>query len=403
MQVARHARGALSRSLPALSYGLQMARNPYVRAAASAIPYVARRAFPYAARALSNRFKTKYQKQKTDDYRTFEDISDNNKAIDTTFDSIVLGSPKSISSLGRWTYLYQNQGSVVIAPGTQGVTDMAFHGHITSQYLSTSTATGIVPIYEWRNSPFDINPSQRNTGGNVISQQNSPVNDLIYLDSCDCDMQIVNSSNTPIICDVYFMEPKRGVTDGPTTMWSRSLSDVAMGQGTAFNPGSISGTVVSGYPAADIYGVEPYHEPSFMKQWKIQKKRTITLQGGSTHKEKYTVSFNKFLRKDILQQKKDQGITLDKGISLVLMLVARPGPVVIREGTNVKSSDVGYSSSSGKVGWIYTHRYKYKGIGSARFNVNRAAPQFIEADTSGGTKFEAIIDSEDSVINVEQA
>lgn len=330
------------------------------------------------------------------------DPTDFSKEINSSYNVITMGSKRRVRSMGRWSYLYQNQGQVVVNAGNQGVADMAFHGHIVGQYLSNSGATGIVNAATWKDNPFTLNPFQTNTGSaNVFTSVVQPSNDIIFLESCMASMQIVNSSNTPVVCDIYWCVPRIGLRDGPTVTWINSLADAAMGQPSNINPTSSVGALTVGAPLISTYGQSPAYERTFRELYNIKLRKKIILQGGSSHDIRYKIWFNKFLHRSTLEEKQTTGIAVAPGISLVPMIVARPGPVVFREGADIAANDQGYTTSNGKVGWTYTHRYVYRAVPEHRLSINRAAAQFVALVPDGSTKHLKFIDTEDSVVSTE--
>lgn len=332
------------------------------------------------------------------------DGTDFQKETNVTYNVIKLGRKRSVDAIGRWSYLYQNQGSLIINTARQGVADMAYHGHLEHQWLSSNhTVNTILPAYQWRESPFQLNPFNVTTGSDVIGVDAHPANHVVFVESCMASMQIVNSTNIPVVCEIYFCTPKQATAGGPKATWETVLAEAGDVQSDAVNPTTIAGTLTAGSPSLTTYGQNPGYEPVFNKIWQIVLRKRIVLAGGSSHDLRYKIWFNKFLRSNYLRKLIVSGSEYAPGISLIPMVVARPGPVVFTEGDSSFGYDKGYTTSEAKIGWVYSHRYKYCALPATNMDINRAAPQFVAIDTSIPGNTLKIIDTEDNTSIVERA
>lgn len=318
------------------------------------------------------------------------------KETDISYDVIRLGRDRPLyKHLGRWSFLYQNTGTVTNTQGYQVATDLAFHGHASQQYTSTTGGTAQLLPYQWRDGPFSLNPYQDVTGGAVITASARPNPDRVFIESCSAETQITNFSDVAVEIMVYYAMPRRSTSASCTTQWQNVMTARALGQSASTQPSSAAGTMVTGYPSVSTYGQKPEFESTLTRLWMILKKRRIILNAGATHKLNYKIHFNKILDKTYIDQQVASGNVLIPGISLVPFMIVKPAPVVIREGTDVVGSDVGVTIGTAKIGWVYSHRYIFKAVGASRLSYNRAEAQFL---SESGTNYEKIVNIVDTVM-----
>lgn len=301
--------------------------------------------------------------------------------------------------LGRWSYLYQNSGTMTASEGKQGYGDLCYHGTVGQLY--SGMATGLIPDpYFWKDAAFSQNPYQATTNTKIYTVTPEPQADRIFMESCSASLQIMNPSTIACEICVYWCLAREQSPAGPSQWWTDVLLNTTLtGAGVANNPSSVTGAVTSGAPNPFIYGQKPEYERTFGKRWAIMKKRCIILQAGSSHDFKYTINYNKFLDRINFQGMAGQGDQVADGITLAVMMIVKPTLVVIREGGNVPGNDVGVSTGTVKIGWGYTHRYKFKALESSRVNVNRAGPNFVSEAGLGTSAYEAQISVTDTSIN----
>lgn len=304
-----------------------------------------------------------------------------------------------MKGLGRWSYLYQNAGTTTITEGKQGVADLCYHGTVGQLY--SGLATGLIPDpYFWKDSAFNQNPYQATTNTVLYTVTSAPGADRIFMESCSASLQISNP--TTLACEVclYWVIAKEQSPAGPTQWWTDVLLNTTLtGAGNAANPTTVAGAVTSGAPNPNVYGQKPEYERTFLKRWRILKKRCIILQAGSGHDFKYKINYNKFLDRINYQGMAGQGDQVAEGTTIAVLMVARPTIVVIREGGNTEANDVGVSTGTVKLGWAYHHRYKFKALESSRINLNRAGPNFVSEAGLGTTAYEAQLSVVDTGIN----
>lgn len=318
------------------------------------------------------------------------------KETDVSFDVIKLGRNKAIfKHLGRWSFLYQNTGTLTNTQGFQAVADMAFHGHASSQYTSTTGGTAQLLPYQWRDGPFSLNPYQDVTGGAVITAATRPSPDRVFIETCSAETQITNFSDVAVEIMVYYAIPRRSTSASCSTQWQNVMTARALGQAASTQPTSAAATMVTGYPSVSTFGQKPEFEATLMSLWRILKKRRIILNAGATHKLNYKIYFNKILDKTYIDQQVAAGNVLIPGLSVVPFVIMKPAPVVVREGTDVIGSDVGVTIGTAKIGWVYSHRYIFKALGASRLSYNRAEAQFL---SESGTNYEKIVNIVDAIM-----
>lgn len=357
-------------------------RPAYGIAAAVATKYSTRKRISGPVRAKASRLLRR-KRARHADYA---------KACTKSYQTIVLRRARKFKSHGRWSYLYQNQGSVITQEGLQGVEDMAFHCHVADQLLSNIGTNTIMAPWAWRDNPFEMNPYQMQPLSSLLPQVTEPANDMAYVESCMASMKVVNTAALPVEVTVYICTPRTATYESPSVLWASVLSDRSAGQATSSNPQTMAGTLVSGAPTINIYGQRPEYEKPFFKHYKILKKQMFMLNGGACHDMEYKIMFNKLLDRTYLKNLLDGGSKLAPYLSVIPMVIVRPGPVLVRHGVDDPSGDQSFSTGSARVGWVYTHRYVFKSVPAQRLSYNRAAPQLLRNNGAAIEKLRDIVD-----------
>lgn len=337
-----------------------------------------------------------------------DEHQDSNKQANSSFLDIVMSSRK-LKGAGRYTFLYQNQSTLNVSEGQQNAADMAYHGTLNQLYSPASTINTVVAADAWRDSAFSMNPYDYYTGSKLWPAATAPPSgDYCIMSSCMASMQVSNFSTLGMEIDVIWCRCVASTQYSPVGWWTQVLLNRQLqGETAATNPATIAGGMSAGTPLITTYGQKPqYDNTTFGKYWKIVHKRTIIIQGASTHNFKYKVHFNRKLDKINLQYL--AGVTpvqnYIKGVTLVPMIIGRPTPVISREGSNVFSGDKSVTTGQGRIGWVYTHRYVFHAVHDTQPVIaNLAAPQFVSAAAIGTTNFEAMASIIDTTVNPVQA
>nr|WAE42588.1 MAG: capsid protein [Cressdnaviricota sp.] len=316
-------------------------------------------------------------------------IGSKEKELDRSKFTVQLSKPKKqFSKSSTWSYVMQNNVLIRNQEGFQGYGDIMHMGHLSGNLLCAVSAPATnYNIATWGNNPFDMNPYANVTGGPVIGAITSTnVNeDQVYWKSAKVDLQLTNFSIVPVWMDVYFVTPKIASAFGPSASWANCLVNRQLGQAAANPPNLSTGAgETQGYTNPTFYGQEPFRESNFRRLWKILRKESITLQAASTHRFDGNFKMNKLLDKSVLQQVNGSGNNWMPRTTVSAFIVYKCAPVLVREGTNIASSDVGVTPGTGLVSAMWTQRHDFRTVGEARLAYDRVTPTFL-SETFGGT------------------
>lgn len=312
--------------------------------------------------------------------------------------SISIRKPKRFEkSNGTWTYYHQYTG--LFGTSTSGLQMVADGVCLCSieQLLGAKVANGVAQTSNqtWANNPFDMNPFQTNTGGNVFGSVLSPVPDYVHISTVDWEVNLTNFSTVAVEIDFNILICKKTCDNSPTQAWGLALQNKALGQAIESPPTALAGTaIVYGYPyvannavnyaqskvsnANATYGLSPYSEKEFNQVWKKLGRRVYTLPGGATKKVIMKIGYHKTISKGYLTsiQTSTALPSFIAGLSVVPLIIARAAPVLDTALSCVTHGivDLGMTSNQ-KVNFMAP------AAKATRLEVNRVAPNFVSEST----------------------
>lgn len=302
---------------------------------------------------------------------------------------------------GSFSFLFQSQGTCVTPNGKQGVFEIAYHGHISDQLIrATTKPPHAAPLQNiWSTNPFDLNPYRAITGSQLIPAAVDPQNDRILFKSVYTEVMLVNESVGPVYIDLYWLTPRTIIEEGPANTWVNMLSYTGMQSGPAVQSVTFGAAMTIGVSHPSIYGEHPGYCKPFFRTWRPLRKKRLIMQAGATHKQSYTINFNKMLDKPSLLRSAAGNSPFILGTTVYLMAVIRPAPALIREGTNVTLNNKGWTTMQNVTGFVTTQRYTFQSIGTNRLETNIAEPTFVaEVGDTGVGYYEIIRDVADDLI-----
>lgn len=127
---------------------------------------------------------------------------------------------------------------------------------------------------------MELNPNQKPTGSSYLVAANSFIrNDMLFNSNLCIDLDITNCSTASCILDLYFVTPNTHTNLLPSESWTNAILSAKNGQTVMTQPTVGVNTAQVGYPLITTAGMTP--PPNFNKAWKILKKLSVALGGGS--------------------------------------------------------------------------------------------------------------------------
>lgn len=277
---------------------------------------------------------------------------------------------KAFKSLGTWQFLDQSTILLYNNEGRQGVAELK--PIISAAQLLGAASTKGSTL--WSQTPYDMNPFRTPPGNqSSVFTLGQPVvsNDDCHLKTVDIMTMITNQSGIATEVDIYFLTPKTTVNNGPVQVWNDSMVDKALGQGGALQPSNINTNAVAGAPTNTYYGQSPFSEKKFNQIYKTVHKSTFTLQAGGTQKYLYKHHVNRSFNKTMVAELS----TFMANVSIIPMVVFRPGPVIINDTIPSVAKDV--TIGIVQLGILQTLKYTWCAQAAARLELDRVFPAFV--------------------------
>lgn len=324
--------------------------------------------------------------------------ADSEKSAEERSFTCVLHKPRKIyKPLGTWTYYQQQYGSLQNVEGEQVGQLITAHWSTDQFVLNSGTSANVI---QFGTSIYAMNPYQAITNSTIYGATASPLDDIVHCKSVVSDLQITNLSTLATQVVLYWFVNKIDTQTNVYPEWNNCMVSQGLSQGLVAQPTAFSGagsTPGLGYPDQSVYGTTPMASHAFRKQYRVLKKVEFMLDGAATEKIKYRIGLNKTVVRRIMDLLNGSSTHFARGISVQLMMIIRPTPVMVQEN----GTDVGVTIGTAKVGYTINSKYTFTTMPGPRTSVNRAMESFVH-DTAG-TALEKAVNVIDNVATVLQA
>lgn len=285
-------------------------------------------------------------------------LGESSQHNDATIKYFTLSLGKPIKCKGEKSYYTHQQSWVTssLSSGSQYAKDLFQIGNLYTQLVTGSSASnlgiGDSDSNQWAVNPFDLNPTQRVSGGTITNSSFIPRQDQAIWHSVSGEHQIMNGATVTCTFTIYYYTPKIAYEGGwpdsvraPATLgpvmdlWGQSINNLINNQISAYDAPTQRIGGVNAPQAGNVvdtgvaYGTTPFRQRLVNKNIKILHTESHSLQPGSTKKIKFKIHMNKLLDKEVLtnflkDSGSDQVLLLPKK-SVCAFIVARAVPVKI--------------------------------------------------------------------------
>lgn len=247
--------------------------------------------------------------------------------------------------VGHWRYQQTHQWSLTSSAGTQGKKLLCTVA--SNAQLFTSTGSGYSEVQN-ATALEQMNPFKTNTGSSVLVSSATAANDRFMLRNCAVKMLVTNFSVVAAEVDIYCLTPKILTNQDPVTAWDNR--DDAFGLAIAGGAGPGAGSVGTfGGNNTNIPFVHPHDNSRFRVQWRICAVKSMRLEGNSTERCNFDLTWNKVIQKN---KYVPQNFLYIPNVTYAFMAVWK-GALVLDTTTATHAPTIGSTS----LGWVGVPRY----------------------------------------------
>lgn len=228
-------------------------------------------------------------------------------------------------------------------------------GLFTPQHFANAASTSVDPRFSWPDNIFEMNPNQKLTGGNVISNQVT-INSYANLHKVVGDIHLMNCRQSQVEGTVYWLVAKQNTVRTPNEEWNFQLAQQRLSQSYASLVSTPGHGTKGAYVNSTFHGAGPMDVPGFKGVYECVKKNSFVLQGFSQIKIQCDLIFNKVVSRNrvVSLTANVDGSGSDalppkayKGATLYAMVVLKSGAV-----TSGKDNGDYPAYAGGKVAWV---------------------------------------------------
>lgn len=204
--------------------------------------------------------------------------------LSTTSFDMVLYKPieKYLKHRGTIQYSQYSEFNATHDTGRQSIG--CPYGIYTLGHFTNATVAQPSDNFSWPSNVFNLNPNRAITADVPGGTANVVMKTRVYLKTVKLTNEYINYTPVPMIMEVRWCMAKQNTIRTPYGEWIFQAKQERLGQVVANQ-----GAPTAGYPLEAYVGEIPETFGEWNKTWKILKKETFILQGGSRVK-----SYNKF-------------------------------------------------------------------------------------------------------------
>lgn len=207
---------------------------------------------------------------------------------------------------------------------------------------------------------FDLDANQFSTGQTTGPLSAAIVTSLdrrLNVHSCWTDMNMTNLENTSCTAYVYFFMCKRDTEYSPLDLWITDCNNldysVPINWPTLTTDSNWSATGTS----PQTLGTYPT-TPNIKKHYKLMKVRKLELDGGSSHRLKFPILYNRSVLYSDMNNAHNAGIRFIKNLSIVPVVIVQGSPVGISDTPGATTSTE-MTTSAPKIGITISRTLKF--------------------------------------------
>lgn len=251
---------------------------------------------------------------------------------------------------------------------------------------------------------FNLDANQFSTGqtvGPLASGVVSSTERKLNIHSVWTDMNFTNMQSSAVTIYCYFFLAKRDTQYSPLDYWIADCDNLDYSQPNNIYPTLTTGTTwqVSGTTSTTLFTYPNTNNVKrFYRPLKVCK---MELDGGSSHRLKFSTIVNKVVRWSEMNYMNNEGSTYVRGLSIVPLIICQGSPVGISDAAAATTASE-VTISAPKVGISLARTYKF----STPADVVQTPVKFNLAgmiSTTGAHVYgPKLIDDEDLVANVQR-
>lgn len=337
-------------------------------------PYRKKNSHPVGQKRKSSGGHAARKKQKVARKPRYEETNVQGAVISHDYLKISLRKPKKIRTEGKFVYNHQfSFVSELTTTGLQHVNDL-WQILRSDQIIKASakTTSGAVGTSSWSQSAFAMDPNKKTTGGDATDDvfdsvintgdkdNTTTISGQIYIPRIHGEYNCLNMSNVSASVKVLWFLCQNQCNVTPVEYWTAYMTSTTGGQAAPVqkSTGGVSSTM--GYATYDVYGVTPFKNREFEKNWKCIKVSKFDLAAGESKRTNFDVYANYLADyRRVLDQSKSSTNVYMKGVSLSAVVIAKGGPVFVAAASEASSDKV--TAGPVKLGWFGYYNVTFQG------------------------------------------
>jgi hypothetical protein len=192
-------------------------------------------------------------------------------------------------------------------------------------------------------------------------------NDVIYLNSVESKISLLSMESVAQIVEIMWVTPKHDTSIDPVACFNASLFATGYGQAVGTTALDTATTAVtSGYEYSGFYGLNPFENPMFSKQYKLLKAKRVVLQPGDQYHCALNLKYGQYINRDTITNHRQE--TYLRDLTVIPLLVARGGLAGI--GPTTTTTEVAFVAP--KVGCVHDYKIVLNALPNSRQSVTRS-------------------------------
>lgn len=314
--------------------------------------------------------------------------------------TIHLTHKKLHKRLGYYEYHTQHSGYIQADEGKQGRDEINAFGHALQIFGNTAPSDNsgqpaqlLYNLYKWQMGPWAMNPYKSIPNGTMIGADMNPAIDKIHLEYIESTTILCNTQSVPTQCEMVWLAPKHDASTGPLGAWNEVLSNKGIGVDENDQP-NFTDVSPNAYEisrcSSTMYGQSPFGHKEFRRNWKTLHRKSFYLNAGDQKKVMQKIYYNKTWDKTALAtvarpDDVNNAVTAEnnwlKGFSICVMLIVRPGTVVL-PGSD-ENHPTAVTTGLGQITYLNSNRFVFSSMGSTdRISDSFITPTFYRESAS---------------------
>lgn len=343
-------------------------------------------------KSKERKYKRKYKALKKVKEINRNEVEPIHGELERSFTYVTLGKKhKNSVNAGKWKYMDQFNSIYAGDSGQQYVGDVTNIFDISNFLFDSNNTSSLFP-YALAKPLFNINPNQFNSGSSLYAAGQTPADDRFLVEEIILKFEWCNFTSASVALDLYLFQAKQSQALGPSATWDEVLKAQALGKSISAQPTQTGGTISAlsqGYPRKEFLGQLPFTNPAFNRLWKKVSGVHFDLAPNASKFHEIKIKVNKMVDKEELNRLATAGNTYIKGLSHVLMAIAR--------GQCMKDNNVTLTATSAivEVGYVATREIHCSCVKASvsRIQTAYAVPVLLTNESAATLKQVNVVDT----------